>query len=84
MRDYKGSGSFSFKKRRRFPRALGVSIVLLIAAAVGGYLIFIIPPAADLPGDETATPALKPSSGRDVIPLVIPGQKPKQAAEGDS
>lgn len=84
MRDYKGSGSLTFRKRRRFPGALVAFILLLIASAVVGYIFFTQGPTAETTPEATAPAATKASSGRDVIPLKIPGQSPRPTQEGDS
>ncbi|WP_201223995.1 hypothetical protein [Halochromatium roseum] len=81
MRDYKGSGSLTFRKRRRFPSTLVALILLLIASAIVGYIVFTQGPTAP---EATAPAATKASSGRDVIPLKIPGQSPSSAQEDDS
>lgn len=83
MRDYKGSGSLTFRKRRRFPGALVIIILLLIASAVVGYLFFTQTPTAETASETAAPAAAKASSGRDVIPLKIPGQSPKPTQEDD-
>lgn len=81
MRDYKGSGSFSLRKRRRFPRGLTLVILLIIAVAIAG-LLFVdrIPILGASTGDTSTSPAAaKPASGRDVIPLKIPQQSSEQS-----
>jgi hypothetical protein len=84
MRDYKGSGSFSFKKRRKLPWGLVVSalIVMTLGAAATWYL-------SSNSTTETTMLASAPTpnkdaSGRDIIPLKIPGQQPKSADEPEN
>lgn len=75
MRDYKSSGGFSLRKRRRFPRGLilvAVLIIIIIAALGYGFTEYMANP--------TVTISAKPSSGRTVIPLPIPGQQTAPAA----
>ncbi len=74
MRDYKSSGGFSLRKRRRFPRGLILVAVLTISIAALGYGF------AEYMANPTVTPSTKPSSGRTVIPLPIPGQQTEPAA----
>lgn len=79
MRDYKGSGSFTLRerKRRRFPRGLVVIGLLLIAAAVAGYVYTSHSPSAGSATEHSVESPAKASSGRDIIPLKIPGQAPQ-------
>lgn len=81
MRDYKGSGSFTLRKRRRFPRGLLVLILLIIAVGIAGFLLIGQGPTlGSLTGAKTPA-AAKPASGRDIIPLKIPGQTLEQDSE---
>ncbi len=83
MRDYKGSGSFTLRKRRRFPRGLIVLILLIIAFAIAGFLLLGRNPMVGSPADDKTPATAKPASGRDIIPLKIPGQTPQQGSGQD-
>ncbi|MBK5931185.1 hypothetical protein [Halochromatium salexigens] len=74
MRDYKSSGGFSLRKRRRFPRGLILLTVLLLIAAALGYVF------TEYLANPATTPSARPSSGRTVIPLPIPGQQAEPTA----
>ncbi|MFP4063434.1 MAG: hypothetical protein ACOC26_00445 [Halochromatium sp.] len=69
MRDYKSSGGFSLRKRRRFPRGLIFLAVLILIAAGLGYVF------TEYLANPANTALTKPSSGRSAIPLPIPGQQ---------
>lgn len=73
MRDYKSSGGFSLRKRRRFPRGLIFLAVLILIAAALGYVF------TEYLANPSATTPTKPSSGRSAIPLPIPGQQAEPA-----
>lgn len=78
MRDYKGSGGFTLRKRRRSPRGLLILTLLIIVIAVAGFLLVGQLPGINTPASTKAPTTAKPSSGRDVIPLAIPGQTPQE------
>lgn len=84
MRDYKGSGSFTLRKRRRFPRGLLGLLLLILAVAIAAFLLLGRGSIPGLPASDKSSAAAKPASGRDIIPLKIPGQTPKQDSGEES
>lgn len=80
MRDYKGSGSFSLRKRRRFPRGLLIVIFLIIVVAIAVVLFIDRIPMLSSPTGSKSPAAAKPASGRGVIPLEIPRQSSEQSS----
>ncbi|NBC47217.1 MAG: hypothetical protein GVY22_04345 [Gammaproteobacteria bacterium] len=71
MRDYKGSGNMTLRRRRRrAPWGLLALVVILAAAAIGGYLAWdrmdLLTPTSTI---------VKSERERGVIPLAIPGQE---------
>lgn len=70
MRDYKGTGNMTFRRRRRqAPWGLIILIAILAATVVAGYLVW---DRTDLFRSTSAL--VKPERERGVIPLAIPGQ----------
>lgn len=71
MRDYRGSGGFTLRKRRRVPRGLILVLIalILVAGLAYGLMTRTTQTAANQPAASTA-------SGGTAIPLPIPGQTP--------
>jgi len=76
MRDYRGSGEFTFRKRRRIPRGF---ILVLIAIILAAGLAYALMTRTTQRAEEQ--PAASASSGGAAIPLPIPGQKPPATSE---
>jgi len=74
MRDYKGSGHMTLRRRRRAPWGLITFLIAAVAVLVGGYLIW---DRTDLFSSAPVT--AQPERKKGVIPLRIPGQ-PQQNA----
>lgn len=69
MRDYRGSGGFTFKKRRRVPRGL---VLLLVVVILGAAVAYGLLPRMNQTAEPR--PAASAPSGNTAIPLPIPGQ----------
>jgi len=81
MRDYKSSGSFTLRKRRRYPRGLITLSLIIIAIAAAGVVWIAQNPTPGASVAISAPATARPSSGRDLIPLKIPGQQPTASPE---
>lgn len=71
MRDYKGSGGMSLRRRKRTPWGSIFLVIIILAAGVAGYLVW---ERTDLL--DSASAIAKPEREQGVIPLTIPGQQP--------
>jgi hypothetical protein len=80
MRDYRGSGGFTLRQRRRAPRGLVLlAIILVIAAAIGlSKLGGLLDDRGQSPDEKPAAHAV---SGGTAIPLPIPGQTPPTTSD---
>lgn len=82
MRDYRGSGGFTLRQRRRVPRGLVLLLVVILIAAAVGVVLFRGSGHSGEPASAARAGSPRPVSGMTAIPLPIPGQTPEAAPEG--